>query len=330
MNIAAWVSASQSVLKPAGPNARVITDLLGYFVIPLGTIFLIVMAVALSSLFRRHRGIQQEPLEHTHLPSPETERTLTRFVGGATVITAMILLGLIVISVSAGKAISDRAMPAGALAIEVAATQWWWSIRYVNDDPSLVFVTANEIHIPTHRPILIRGTSLDVIHSFWVPGLEGKRDLIPSRVTTEWFQADKPGRYRGQCAEFCGMQHAHMGLWVVAEDEPQFSEWMKGQLQNSVAPTNASQRRGQQVFLENACVLCHAIRGTSAAGQVAPDLTHLASRFTLAAGTLTNNRGNLAGWIADPQGAKPGNHMATIPLHSEDMQPLLDYMESLK
>jgi cytochrome c oxidase subunit 2 len=242
----------------------------------------------------------------------------------------VILLGLIVISVSAGKAISDRAMPANALTIEVTGTQWWWNVRYLNDDPSQVFITANEIHIPVGRPVMIRGASLDVIHSFWVPGLQGKRDLIPSRVTTEWFRADRPGRFRGQCAEFCGLQHAHMALWVVAEDANQFNQWRAKQLENAAAPATPSQEQGQQIFLQKACVLCHTIRGTGAAGSNGPDLTHVASRISIAAGTLPNNRGNLAGWIADPQSIKPGNHMATVPLRAEEMQPLLDYLEALQ
>jgi len=320
----------QSALDPAGAEARVGSDLLRDFVILLGIIFLLVIGIALMALMRRHRGIEQEPLEGTHVPSAQTERRLWGAVGGASILTTVILLALIVISVSAGKALSDRAMPSNALTIEVTASQWWWSVRYMNDDPSLVFTTANEIHIPVGRPVMIRGASLDVIHSFWVPGLQGKRDLIPSRVTTEWFRADRPGRFRGQCAEFCGLQHAHMSLWVVAEDERKFNQWRTRQLENAASPASASEEQGQRVFLDSACTFCHTIRGTRAAGQNGPDLTHVATRISIAAGTLPNNRGNLAGWIADPQTIKPGNHMATVPLQSEEMQPLLDYLESLK
>ncbi len=177
---------------------------------------------------------------------------------------------------------------------------------------------------------MIRGTSNDVIHSFWVPNLHGKRDLIPSRVSTEWIEADRPGRFRGQCAEFCGTQHAHMALWVIAEPPAQFEAWMGRQLQPAVEPTSPDLEHGRQVFLNNACVFCHHIGGTTAAGQVAPDLTHLASRLTIAAGTLPNTKGNLAGWIADPQQIKPGNHMATLGLPAGDLQPLVDYLESLE
>ena len=242
----------------------------------------------------------------------------------------MILLGLIVVSISTGKSLSSLGQTQNGMTIEIIGNQWWWYVRYLNDDASRIVVTANEIHIPVGRPVMIRGTSKDVIHSFWVPNLHGKRDFIPSRVNTEWIEADRPGRFRGQCAEFCGIQHAHMALWVVAESANQFEAWMRAQLQPSVAPADPENVRGQQVFLNNACVYCHAISGTPAAGQVGPDLTHFGSRFALAAGTLPNTKGNLAGWIADPQNVKPGNHMATVPLKPEDVEPLLDYLESLK
>jgi cytochrome c oxidase subunit 2 len=332
--LALWISPGalgpQSALDPAANAARITAGLMRDFTILLGIIFLIVIGIAIASLMRRHRGIEQEPLESKHAPSPQTERRLGRIVGAASVVTTVILLALITISVSAGKALSDRAIPANALTIEVTGNQWWWFIRYLNDDASQIIVTANEIHIPVGRPVMIRGTSQDVIHSFWVPGLSGKRDLIPSRITTEWFQAERAGRYRGQCAEFCGLQHAHMALWVVAEDEKSFEAWRSAQLQDAVEPATPSQQLGQQVFLSTACAICHSIRGTSAHGQVAPDLTHVASRLTIAAGTLPTNRGNLAGWISDPQTIKPGNHMATIPLRSDQLQPLLDYMEILQ
>jgi cytochrome c oxidase subunit II len=324
------MAGPQSSLDAAGSAARVTGSLLWVFVILLGTIFLIVLGIAIASMFRRRRGIEQEPLEGTHRPSPQTERGLRRMVTGASVLTVLIILGLIVISVSTGKAISDRAMPANALTIEVTASQWWWSIRYLNDDASLIVTAANEIHVPVGRPVLIRGVSQDVIHSFWVPGLIGKRDLIPSRVTTEWFTAERAGKFRGQCAEFCGLQHAHMALWVVAETPAQFDGWMRAQRSDAVSPASASEQKGQKVFLSHACILCHTIRGTDAAGQVAPDMTHLGSRMTIAAGTLVNNRGNLAGWISDPQSIKPGNHMATVPIGGDDLQALLDYLGSLK
>jgi cytochrome c oxidase subunit 2 len=319
----------QSAVDSAGAPASGIERLWWLFFWLLLAIFVIVMAVLGASLARRHRGIEQEPLERTHQPSDATEHGLKVMVAGATGVTVLILLVLIVISVSAAKPISGSGTK-GALTVEVVGNQWWWYIRYLNDDASKIVVTANEMHIPVGKPVTIRGTSNDVIHSFWVPNLQGKRDLIPSRVTTEWIQADRPGRFRGQCSEFCGMQHAHMALWVVAEPEAQFEQWMEAQRRPAVAPANAVIEHGQQVFLNSACVFCHHIAGTTAAGQVAPDLTHFGGRLTIAAGTLPNNRGNLGGWLSDPQTIKPGTHMATVPLAPEDVQPLIEYLESLK
>jgi cytochrome c oxidase subunit 2 len=330
MSALAALLTAQSALDPGGAGASGILRLGEGVVLLLGLIFVAVMIMALLPLARRHRGIEQEPLESTHRPSPSTEKKLAVVVGSAVVATVLILLGLVVVSVLAGKSISTAAVPANALTVEVTGNQWWWYVRYMNNDASKVVVTANELHIPVGRPVVIRGSSNDVIHSFWIPGLQGKRDLIPSRITTEWIEADRAGRFRGQCSEFCGLQHAHMAMWVVAEPEDQFDAWLSHQASDAVAPANDHLRRGQQVFLNTTCILCHHIQGTDAAGQVGPDLTHFGSRLTIAAGTLPNNKGNLAGWIADPQAIKPGTKMATVPVKAEDMQPLIDYLESLR
>jgi len=321
---------SQSMWHVSGANAAHIRELSLLFGLLLGAIFLLVLAIALLSLRRRHRGIQQEPLEGSHQPPERTEARLGAAVSIATGLTVLILIGLTIVSVSVGKSVSASVAPAGSLAIEITGTQWWWKVRYQNDDPSRILETANEIHIPVAQPVAIRGLSNDVIHSFWVPSLQGKRDLIPGHITVEWLQADHPGEYRGQCSEFCGLQHAHMAFWVVAETPEQFTAWMNHQLQPAVEPADDQRRRGQTIFLKSACVLCHAIRGTDAAAQIGPDLTHFGSRKTIAAGTLSNTPGNLAGWIADPQNIKPGTHMATVPVQSNEMQPLIDYLESLQ
>jgi cytochrome c oxidase subunit II len=320
----------QSMWHSSGSNAAHIRELAVFFGLLLSGIFLLVMGLALLSLGRRHRGIHQEPLEGSHQPSASTEAKLRTAVTVATGITLLILFGLTVLSVSVGKIVSASVPPAGSLTIEVTGTQWWWKVRYASDDPSRILQTANEIHIPVGQPIAIRGNSNDVIHSFWVPSLQGKRDLIPGRPTLEWLQADRPGEYRGQCAEFCGLQHAHMAFWVIAEPPDQFNAWMDRQLQPAAEPSDEQNKRGQEIFLKTACVLCHAIRGTAAAAQAGPDLTHFGSRKTIAAGTLPNTKGNLAGWIADPQNIKPGTHMAMVPIQPAEMQPLIDYLESLK
>ncbi|MFN7995187.1 MAG: cytochrome c oxidase subunit II [Bryobacteraceae bacterium] len=328
--LASCAGHQQSVVDSAGSQSGKIETLWWFFLAVLAAIFLAVIVTLLWSLTRRRRGIEQEPLEQTHIPSGETEQRLTRSVAVATIATVVILFVLLVTSVSTGKALSEIRGKQNALTVELTGNQWWWYVRYLNSDPRQIVVTANEIHIPVGRPVMIRGTSQDVIHSFWVPDLNGKRDLIPSRVTTEWIEAGHPGRFRGQCAEFCGLQHAHMALWVIADLPDKFDAWMKHQLEPSVPPGDPDMQRGYQAFMNNACVYCHNIDGTPAHGQVAPDLTHLASRSTIAAGTLPNTKGNLAGWILDPQNIKPGNHMATISVKPEEVQPLIDYLESLE
>ncbi len=325
----ACAGVHQSAVDAAGPQAGRIEALFWFFAALLGAIFVIVITATVWALARR-RGPGQQELERIHAPSGATERRLIWTVGIATAITVAILLGLVVVSVSTGKALSELDNRQNGLTVEVYGNQWWWYVRYPNADASRIVVTANEIHIPVGRPVMVRGTSHDVIHSFWIPNLHGKADLIPSRINTEWIQADRPGRFRGQCAEFCGLQHAHMALWVVAEPQDRFDAWMNRQLQPAAAPSNSDTERGQQVFLSHACVLCHSIAGTIAAAQAGPDLTHFGSRLTIAAGTLPNTKGNLGGWILDPQNIKPGNHMATVPVKSDELQPLLDYLESLQ
>jgi cytochrome c oxidase subunit II len=320
----------QSAVDPAGTQADRIANLWWFFFWVLIAIFVIVMILTLVTLMRRHRGIEQEPLETKHLPSEETESRLMRVVAGGTIATVIILFVLLVASVTTGHNLANLSNKEHGLIIETTGNQWWWQFRYMNDDSNEILVTANEIHIPVGRPVMIRGMSNDVIHSFWAPNLHGKRDLIPSRVTQEWIEADHPGKFRGQCAEYCGLQHAHMAFWVFADPPDKFKQWFDAQLQDAANPTDPDKIRGQQVFLNYACVYCHTIRGTTAAGQNAPDLTHFGSRTTIAAGTLPNTPGNLGGWIVDPQSIKPGNHMATIAVKSEDLQPLIDYLESLK
>lgn len=315
--ISARAAPFQSVLSPAGPQSGRIAGLWWFFLALLGAVFIVVMAFLAAALLRGR-------------PGGTSESKLTRAVGLATGITVLALFALFVTSVATGENVIALGSANPVLTVEVTGNQWWWHIRYFNTQASDIVVTANEIHIPTGRPILIRGTSHDVIHSFWAPNLHGKRDLIPSRITTEWIQADQPGEFRAQCAEFCGLQHAHMALWIVAEPEDRFHAWLEQQAKPAAAPSDAVKQRGMEVFMSHACMLCHTISGTPAAGQVAPNLTHLASRKTIAAGTLANTRGNLSGWITDPQSIKPGNHMATIPLAPDDLQALVEYLVSLK
>lgn len=329
--LASCAGHQQSVLDPAGPQSDKIATLWWSFFYLLGAIFLAVMAVMLWTLTRRHRAIEgEEPLGKDGMRPAATESKLKHVVTAATAATVLILLVLLIASVRTGRATADLGEKKGVMTVEVTGNQWWWQFRYLSDDPSQTLTTANEIHIPVGRTVMIRGMSNDVIHSFWVPNLHGKRDLIPSRVTTEYIQADKPGVYRGQCAEFCGLQHAHMSFYVIAEPEDKYAAWMQAQLKPAAAVIDPVLAHGEQAFLDYQCIFCHQIRGTTAAGQNGPDLTHFGSRRSLAAGTLPNTMGNLAGWIVNPQSVKPGNHMATIAVNPDDLQPLIQYLESLK
>ena len=178
--------------------------------------------------------------------------------------------------------------------------------------------------------MVFKVTSHDVIHSFWVPNLHGKRDLVPGYVTAIWMQADRSGIYRGQCAEFCGRQHAHMAFEIVAESEADFERWLDAQRRLAVEPQTDAEQRGREVFLARRCSTCHTIRGTGAFATVGPDLTHVASREALAAGTIPNTRGHLAGWIVNPQTIKPGTAMPSNLLPADDLHALMAYLEILR
>jgi cytochrome c oxidase subunit 2 len=215
------------------------------------------------------------------------------------------------------------------LVIDVTARQWWWDARYDGAPPDRIFRTANEIHIPVGEPVLLRLHSADVIHSFWVPRLAGKMDVIPGQTNQVWVQADAPGRYRGQCAEYCGLQHAHMGFEVVAEPHAAFERWRTAQLQTAPPPSSVAQARGL-ALAETRCGVCHAIRGSRAYATAAPDLTHLMSRATIAAGTLPNNPQSLTGWIENPQSIKPGALMPDQGLSADQLNDLRAYLETLR
>jgi cytochrome c oxidase subunit 2 len=216
-----------------------------------------------------------------------------------------------------------------ALVLDVTARQWWWDVRYNGNGPANSFQTANEIHIPVGQPVLVRLHAADVIHSFWVPKLTGKTDVIPGQVNQSWFEADAPGRYLGQCSEYCGYQHAHMQFEVVADTPQDFAAWTAAQLKPAQSPTTEQQTRGL-ALVQFRCGLCHQIRGTDAGAVMGPDLTHLMSRRTLGAGTLANNAGNLAGWVEAPQELKPGSQMPNQYLSAAELQDALAYLETLK
>lgn len=265
-------------------------------------------------------------LRHGRTARPLSSRTATFMVVTCGVIAP--IAAIIGLSLS-GVMIGDETEgPGGAdgPVIEVHARQWWWEFRYLNDDGSVRAVTANELHLPVGKRARFRLISDNVIHSFWAPNLQGKTDMIPGKVNTLFAEPDTVGRWRGQCAEFCGLQHALMGFFVEAQPEPQFDAWLTAQAADAVVP----QGPGQQVFQRLGCGDCHRVRGTAAQGRNGPDLTHLASRQTIAAATLPNTRGNLGGWITGVQQVKPGALMPSYLPEPDDLDALLDYLEALK
>jgi cytochrome c oxidase subunit 2 len=244
-------------------------------------------------------------------------------------VTALTLFVFLVASIGTDRKLAAiEAKPARS--ITVTGKQWWWDVRYDDERPGNVFHTANEIHVPVGQPVQLQLKSADVIHSLWAPSLGGKKDLIPGRDAALWIQADRAGEFEAQCAEFCGHQHAHMRLLVIAEEPAQFETWLKRQRAPASEPQTDGQRRGRDAFLANTCLMCHTIRGTSAGSHVGPDLTHLAARRTLGAATLSNTREHLAVWIGDPQKFKPGAKMPAQSLAPEDFAALLDYLTNLK
>jgi cytochrome c oxidase subunit II len=314
-------------LHAFGPQAGNIVDLWRVFLVVCTVVFAAVLVALILALRRAPRIVAPEPpdLSTLNVPEPRVRRNVTTAV-------AIVVLGLLVLL--AASVFTDRALARmslkDAVHIEVTAYQWWWSVKY-NDGPvSQTFSTANEIHVPVGRPVIVTLKGGDVIHSLWVPSLAGKRDLIPGRTASITFRADHPGIYRGQCAEFCGFQHAFMAFEVHADAPADYETWRQQQLQPAAEPGDPQAQRGRMLFQSIQCAMCHAVQGTIAQGHMAPDLTHLASRRTLAAGALPNTPGNLAAWIADPQKHKPGVNMPPNPMSGADLAALVAYLETLK
>ncbi len=255
-----------------------------------------------------------------------------RLAGGVTAavaVTVALLLALLLGDFVTGRGLHELG-GAELLTVRVTAHQWWWQFRYEAPVPSDMVETANEVHLPVGRTVRFKLESPDVIHSFWVPNLHGKKDVIPGHPTDLYLRADRPGAFWGQCAEFCGHQHATMRFRVVAEPEGDFNDWLEAQRRPAPEPTTETQSRGREVFLKTTCATCHTVQGTPAGGKVGPDLTHIAGREYIASGTLPNTRGHLGGWVSDPQSVRPGVRMPLNPLPPDDLRALLDYLESLK
>lgn len=321
----------QASMDPAGPQARHISGL-WWFYFWVGVVtYVVTITVILIAVRRRRRHAQTMIAEAPQTkPDPARERRFAMVVSVSVGLTTIILLVLMFGEFSTARAVASLSEDKDAMKIRITARQWWWEARYEEKTASEIVTTANEFHIPVGRTVRFDLQSTDVIHSFWVPMLGGKKDIIPGHGASLYLKADRPGRYFGQCAEFCGHQHAKMRFIVVAQSPEEFEKWRSAQLQPAREPTTEMQQRGQEVFLGSTCIMCHTIAGTHARGTVGPNLTHVASRERLAAGSIPNAPGHLAGWITDPQKIKPGVRMPQHQLDPLDLRALLEYLESLK
>jgi cytochrome c oxidase subunit 2 len=313
--VGAGCSGGLATLGTASPTARGTTDLF-YFVFWFAVaVFVITEGILVYSVFRFRRKDANEFPTQIHGSNP--------LEVGWTLAPAIIVIVLFVFTVRTMNTIAD--FPPGNLTVKVTGHQWWWEFEYVE----LGIVTANELHIPVGQTVNIKLETADVIHSFWIPRLSGKTDLVPGRTNTMVLRADQADKYYGQCAEFCGVNHANMRLAAIAQNQADFDAWVT-QMKTPPADVVGDAAKGKAVFESGACVGCHTIQGTKGAGKVGPNLTHFGSRSTLAAGVLENKPENVAKWLKDPHAIKPEAVMPNLGLKDEDISVLVAYLESLK
>jgi len=326
----------QTTLDPKGPFAAEIYKLFVPVMAAALFVFVVVEALIIVAVIR-FRGREGDPL-------PPQIHGNTRLEILWTIIPALILIVILLFTFRTQAILASPPESPNAITVRVVGHQWWWEFDY----PDLGVVTASELHIPVGETVKVELESVDVIHSFWVPHLAGKTDVIPGRVNRMWLRADEPGTYSGQCAEFCGLEHALMRFVVIAEPASTFNAWVQqqrgippqpgfGPTPTPPATTQPGQpnqaaliAQGYQLFSNGACITCHTLRGTPAQAKVGPDLTHFGSRKSIAGNTLPNTPENLKRWLRNPQEVKPGNDMPNLNLSDSDVEALAAYLESLK
>ncbi len=318
-----------STLAPGGPASENLARL-GWFIYILFGVVALIMWVLLAWVSVRRRGSFDE-----HAPVDAGGGQSWIVIGGFTipfiVLAVVYIIGLA--SMSAFPLAGPHEMEHHTAPADIRMTghQWWWQVEYVKGPLPQRILTANEIHIPVGRPVDIDLTSSDVIHAFFVPTLHGKVDLIPGQMNRIRIEADRPGVYRGRCAEYCGAQHAHMEFLVIADAPANYEAWAAKQVADAESPVTDEERRGQQLFLAKACSLCHTVRGTLAQGRLGPDLTHIASRMGLASNTLTNNTANLEAWATHAQSLKPEVIMPDVTeFKGNELGDLVAYLQRLR
>jgi cytochrome c oxidase subunit 2 len=303
------------VLDPAGPYAESVT-VLAWSLFAMG---LFVTAVVVAALWVAVKG----PAQLKAKIGGEKVVWIGGIAFPAVVLTALLIWGL-ALTASLTKPIAGDEMR-----IRVTGEMWWFRVEYLGTDGDVLFEDANEVHIPVGRPVVFELTSADVIHSFWVPNLSGKKDMIPGRTTLLRVEADRAGRFGGVCAEYCGGPHALMGFVAVAHEPEEWAEWLGSR--TAPGARSVTVGRGRDLFMESGCAACHLVGGTEAGGRAGPDLTHVGSRLTLGAGILPNHRGTLIGWIGDSQSIKPGNRMPSYDqLPAEDLHAIAAWLEQQK
>jgi cytochrome c oxidase subunit 2 len=322
-SLAGCDSVPMNYLRTSGPAADPIASL-GWGLIIVSSLVVIIVTILVWLASARAR-----------LPAGSmAEIGISRRSGGlrwvyvGTGVSTVVLFGIVVWTLLTLAAVAG-APRAPALTIEIRAHQWWWEVRYMEGPSDRTFVTANELHVPVGAAVQLRLIGDDVIHSFWIPALAGKTDVIPGQTNLAWFQADAAGVYRGQCTEYCGVQHAHMAEFVYADSPADFARWWAGQLGEAASPDGPVAQRGESVFLAH-CAACHTVRGAAAGGIVGPDLTHLMSRKTLGAGALPNEPAALERWVADAQSVKPGCRMPTLELPRPELEAVTAYLQTLR
>jgi cytochrome c oxidase subunit 2 len=325
--LATGCTGAASALEPRGPRAADIAGLWWLMFWLAAAVYVVVVAILAHGLFRRRAApAGQDPTRPVAAGEEGAGRAGLAYLTVAGVAVQALIVLVVLIATIRSMAVNAAPATPPRVAVDVVGFQYWWMVRYPDRDAT----TANEIHIPVGEPVQLNLSSVDVIHSFWVPQLMGKMDLIPGKTQSTWIQADEPGVYWGECAEYCGIQHARMAFLVVAEPPEQFAAWLAREQQPAAEPTDPVALAGFTAIMRPSCIGCHAIKGTPASGRLGPDLTHIGSRRTIAAGTLPNNRGTLAGWIADPQHIKPGNLMPDLAIDLDTANAMAVYLETLK
>ena len=326
LSLAGCQGAASSTFSPVTPSGLVTSNLMWLVLAIAAVVFVVVEGLLLLSIFKfRHKGetyMQQKDL-------PEQVEGNQTFETAWTLAPAIVLAVLFVLTLLAMQAIvtppAETAASPAVVNLRVTGHQWWWQFDY----PDLKITTADEFHVPLNTVVMVSVQSADVIHSYWVPQFGGKIDVIPGHVNATWFKATQLGVFNGQCSEYCGEEHAQMAFHVIVDSPEDYKAWV-AQQQSKPGPMSGPAAVGEHLFMKGACAGCHTVQGTTAAGKVAPDLTHIASRSIFSGGVSLNTPANLKTWVTNPPAVKPGVKMPKLPLSADNITALVAYLEALK